>query len=283
MIEIIGIDIGGTNIKGAALDENRNILKREQTPTQGKTNRETILNNLFFVIDKLISDSTQFIAIASAGNINNITGEVFYATDNLMGWTGTPIKKLVEERYKINCMCDNDAVAALIGELSLLDNPQNVTMITLGTGVGGASLVNGKILRGKSFDAGRWGHTILQAGGKKCNCGAYGCAEQYLSGRALINSAKENGLNIADGSDIFTLYCKEDKIAKKIVDIFFGYLNALLQNIYNSISPDLIIIGGGVAGSLASFKRLIDRKYNTVIAKLGNDAGIIGTANFGIY
>ena len=103
----------------------------------------------------------------------------------------------MEERYSVACRADNDAVCALIGELSLREAPKDVTLLTFGTGVGGASLINGKIVRGRRFDAARWGHFSLHPGGRVCNCGKRGCAEQYLSATALLRAGRERDEKIS--------------------------------------------------------------------------------------
>ena len=143
----IGIDIGGTTIKGALFDGAK-ILEEHSAPTCGGEGREAIVRQLFEVADSLQAEKASFIGVSSAGNIDPASGRCVYATDNLKGWTGTEIVREMEERYSVACRADNDAVCALIGELSLREAPKDVTLLTFGTGVGGASLINGTIVRG---------------------------------------------------------------------------------------------------------------------------------------
>jgi glucokinase len=274
----LGIDIGGTTIKGAKFD-NMQIVAAFNAPTNGKDGREAIISSLYQVIDRLFSNDVTFIGISSAGNINNITGCCVYATDNLKGWTGINIKQLIESKYKVECKVENDAISALIGEVSLLNNATNVTMLTFGTGVGGASIVNGKIVRGNNFNGGRWGHVPLEIDGLDCNCGSKGCAEQYLSATALLKYARKFLPHLIDVKELFTLYRNDDVIARQILDRFAKYLNSLLRIINNSISPDVIILGGGVAQSKDVIAKLIDADIqNVIFAQLGDQAGIVGAS-----
>lgn len=277
----IGVDIGGTTIKGA-LFERGIIVARAEVPTRAEGGREAISNNLFTVIDRLVSDDTACIGVASAGNINPATGEVVFATDNLTGWTGVNIKKIVEERYHIPCSVENDAIAALIAELSVCAESQNVTMLTFGTGIGGASLVNGQILRGKRFDAGRWGHVCIESGGLQCNCGCCGCAEQYLSATALVKTARTQ--QAADSAqELFLLFAKGDKRATIILEQWAKRLDALLCTIENSIAPDLIILGGGVMRSFELVKKLLGKNHQSIVkAAMDSDAGIAGANKLGL-
>ena len=189
-----GIDIGGTTIKGALFEGANPAPVRElSVPTRGREGREAILGQLFSLLDALCKKDVGFIGISSAGNIDPETGRCVYATDNLTGWTGTEIARLVRERYSLPCKADNDAICALKGELAFYAGVKDATMITLGTGVGGASMVAGNIVRGRNFAGGRWGHLCLNPAGNRCNCGKVGCAETYLSATALMReSGKED-------------------------------------------------------------------------------------------
>jgi len=275
----LGIDIGGTTIKGGRFVNNI-LEKHSETPTNGNLGRKDILKALFKVIDDLYDKDVELIGVASAGNINNQTGECVYATDNLKGWTGINIKNEVNNRYAVECKVENDAIAALMAEASLLRNNNNVTMLTLGTGVGGASIVNNTIIRGNNFNGGRWGHVPLEINGIKCNCGNNGCSEQYLSATALYKYAKKSIPDLKDCKELFDMFRKVNNDAIKILERYAQYLNVLLKIINNALAPESLIIGGGLALSKDVLSKLIDKDINNVIfAKLKNKAGIYGASN----
>lgn len=274
-MKVIGVDIGGTTIKGS-LFENGKIIREASLPTHGKEGREKILESLFGVIRSLNGKDVQHIGISSAGNIDHERGVCVYATDNLLGWSGLDVKTTVQNEFGLSCTVDNDAVCALKGELTAYPDAQNVTMLTFGTGVGGASLVNGKILRGKHFDAGRWGHFCLVKEGRKCNCGKRGCAETYLSATALLKDGRKKIKNLTSCKELFELASDGDERAKSVLRTFGENLNLLLDDIRTAIAPDLIILGGGVAQSEKLISDLITKKDDITFARFGNRAGMIG-------
>lgn len=275
-----GIDVGGTTIKGAVFDGEK-AIKTAELPTRGNEGREAIFSQIFGVIDALISEKPKFIGISSAGNIDPYRGACVYATDNLKGWTGVELKKTIEARYGIETAADNDAVCALLGEASALNGATDVTMITLGTGVGGASMVGGKVLRGKNFDAARWGHLILEPNGRPCNCGKNGCAESYLSATALLKRGREKIPLLTDCKSLFGLYESGDAAARKVIAEFGLYLNLLLDGIRTALSPEIIILGGGVAQSRETVTELLKKSDDIRFARYGNLAGAYGATLIG--
>ncbi len=275
-MKTIAIDIGGTTIKGA-LFLNNNIIKEATKPTMGNTNRETILANIKAVINELFSSDVIGIGISSAGNINPDLGLCTYATDNLKGFTGLNIKKTIEEQYKVECAVENDAICALYGEMINYPTIKNITMLTLGTGVGGAALVDGNILHGSKFTGARFGHLIIEKNGRLCNCGQRGCIEQYISATALIKEAKKHNINVNSAKEVFLLASNGDSKAKVIVDEFLCYLETVLTSINSFISPEVIILGGGV--SLANIIKEKNKIENVRFAVFKDKSSLYG-ANY---
>lgn len=272
----LGFDIGGTTIKGALFGEENAILREGETPTLGNEGREAIFGALFSLADSLVREDTTIIGISSAGNIDPASGRCVYATDNLKGWTGADIRGEVERRYGIPCRADNDAVCALKGELTFYPHVKNATMLTFGTGVGGASLVGGTIVRGARFDGARWGHLVLEPNGRPCNCGKRGCAESYLSATALYRRGKELLPALKDCKELFSLAGAGEENAVAVLQEFGFYLNLLLGQIRTVLAPELIILGGGVAQSEEQIGELLAEKEDVVFARLKNRAGIVG-------
>ncbi|MDI3311540.1 MAG: ROK family protein [Thermoanaerobacterium sp.] len=286
MKKVIGIDIGGTKILGGVIGSNGDLIKFKETSTDANLGRDHILKKLFGVLDDLFDTDIEGIGIGSAGRINFNTGEVIYATDNLPGWTGINLKEIISQKYKTKTIVENDVNAAIIGEnwVGSAKNYRDILMITLGTGVGGAIILDGRLIRGSHFSAAEIGHTILYPDGKRCNCGQNGCVEQYISGTAIYKRYYEIvGSNLVNSAkDVFDLYRKNDKISKLVVDEFVKSLSLLIFNIRNFIDPEIIILGGGVTNSKDLWweylKSQIKCDLNISIAGLNNFSTAYGAA-----
>ncbi len=275
----IGIDLGGTDIKAIRLTDDGSLDADFTIPTPAHAGRSAIFHALYCAIDALWTEGITTIGISSAGNIDPLRGVCVYATENLRGWTGAKIAPQIEKKYQVRTVCDNDAICALKGELAFYPTARNVTMLTLGTGLGGASLVDGKILRGKNYDAARWGHFILVPKGLKCTCGKRGCAECYVSGSGLIRDGQRKMLGIVNAKQIFDRYVSGEPEARDVIEKFGFYLNVLLTNIRATLSPDFIILGGGIAQSETILRELIADNDDIVFARLGNLAGAYGAVS----
>ncbi|WP_203289089.1 ROK family protein [Metabacillus sp. cB07] len=284
---IAGIDIGGTSIKAMIVDEQKNEHFSFSLPTAAQDGKNAILKNLFLCIETCLKKySIQGIGIGTAGRVNVRTGEIVYATDNLPGWEGTKLKELVEGKFGLPAAIENDANAALIGEMwtGAAQNFQDTVMLTLGTGVGGAQAVCGRIHHGTGWSGGEWGHSILYPGGKPCNCGLRGCIEQYLSGRALLNRANTESIAIfRNGSEVFEEFEKGNPEIIKVVGGYLDDLVTLLTTLRNGMDPEVILIGGGVIDSKKMWWPLLESKLaalpfrlNIKSAELGNNAGCVG-------
>jgi len=299
-VQVIGLDIGGTSVKGMIVTSSGSIQAEFKQHTNILEGREGILQSAFSVVDTLLSKIghneqspvIQGIGIGSAGRIDPVSGNVVFATENLPGWQGTQLKQTFEERYRLPVSVDNDANTALVGELwrntsISLNKKQGVVMLTLGTGVGGANVMNGQLVTGSHYQGGEWGHIILVPGGRECNCGKYGCLEQYLSGTALITAVnKATGRSYTNGSSIFEDFTKQDKTVEPIIHQFIYYLAIMLENISTSIDPKYILLGGGVLDSKDHWWHLLEQQLHTFETKaqvlpamVKNQAGMYGAAS----
>ncbi|MFN7251902.1 MAG: ROK family protein [Anaerobacillus sp.] len=295
MKKVIGIDVGGTGVKGSLVLENGEVLKAYKVATDITLGRQGILTSIFAVVDYLIeSEEIIGIGIGTAGRVNVTTGEVVFATANLPGWQGVSLSNVLAERYQHPCVVENDANAALLGELwqGAATDPAltSVTMLTLGTGVGGANAIGRKIIHGGHFQGGEWGHVVFVPDGRSCNCGMNGCLEQYLSGTALVSMTNEaTGMEFQHGQDIFATYQAGNETVAKIVDIYIDHLALAIYNISITLDPKAVIIGGGVIDSKAIWWPLLIEKlanYQVLMkvfpAQLGNRAGMLGAAKLAI-
>ncbi|WP_237391985.1 ROK family protein [Paenibacillus dendrobii] len=289
-MKVIGIDIGGTSIKGMVLDDSGRVMDQGKIATEATQGKERILENMTNLLDNLMAQhgDIQGIGIGTAGRVNVRTGEIVYATDNLPGWQGSNVKQFVEEAYKLPVFVDNDANTALVGEawLGAGRDVKDLSMLTLGTGVGGANMIGGELYRGAHWNGGEWGHTILVPGGRLCNCGLRGCIEQYLSGTALVKLASEaTGSTYTSGVEVLDDHLKGNLLVTEVLKQFTAHLAIVVNNIHVGLNPQAILLGGGLIDSRAIWwPYLLECMQNMQMdadirpAELGNEAGAIGAA-----
>ncbi|MDR0270398.1 ROK family protein [Paenibacillus sp.] len=289
-VKVIGIDIGGTSVKGMVITGSGRLLDQEKTPTEAKQGKERILANIKSLLDRLLARHADIrgIGIGTAGRVNVQTGEIVFATDNLPGWQGSNLKEYFEKAYNLPVFVDNDANTALVGEawLGAGMDVDDVTMLTLGTGVGGANMIGSELYRGIHWNGGEWGHTILVPNGRPCNCGLHGCIEQYLSGTALVQLAKEaSGQHYESGMEVLDDYLKEQPQIVEVMKQYVSHLAVVANNIHVGLNPQAIILGGGLIDSKQIWwplfaQAMADMKLDVDVrpAQLGNEAGAIGAA-----
>jgi len=307
-----GVDLGGTNIAIGLVDEQYRIVAKENMPTNAPRSAEEICDDIASgcrkAAEKAGVDLSQvgMVGVALPGMTDHTTGELIYA-NNLMIYHA-PIKQMMEKRLAIPCYTENDANAAAFGEFLAggAKGYRNVLMVTLGTGVGGGILLDGKIYTGAFFAGAEIGHLPMVFGGRRCNCGRNGCIETYCSANGLILTTKEamqrdpsslmwqlcqNNLDQVNGQTAFLAKEKGDTTAAEVVDLYIRQLADALSGYINFIEPEILLLGGGVSKQgdtlLVPLRRLVaDLVYDRYAPKqtlietalLGNDAGIIGAA-----
>lgn len=307
----IGIDVGGTGITAGLVDKNCKILSRETIPTDRNVTAKEMSEQLTGLVRKLLSENgvpqrkVHTIGVGMPGTANRKTGRVEYA-NNLPNCQGN-IRQMLQAQMSKKVYFENDANAAAWGEYICCDKrPESFVMVTLGTGVGGGVILNGRIVRGINFAAAELGHMTICYDGVLCNCGRRGCLEAYASAEALVSQAKEamdkkrksllwemcgGDVDALNGRLIFDAVRRKDKTAIRVLEDYAEYLSEGLVNVINILQPELLCIGGGLSKSgdilIPMLKeRIPNRIYsrdsveNTeiVAAKLDNDAGIIGAA-----
>ena len=301
----IGIDLGGTNIVAGVVDEQYNILAKASTKTNcPRPDREIARDMAKMAIQavenaKLTMDQIEWIGIGTPGIANSRDGIIEYS--NNLGFVNTPMVKYIQEDIDKPVFVENDANAAAYGEFvaGAAKGANNAVCITLGTGVGGGIIIDGKIYAGSNFAGAEIGHTVISVDGPQCTCGRKGCFEVFSSATGLIRMTKESMAKNPDSSMhklvaersgkvsariAFDAMRMGDAAAKAVVDDYIKYLAAGITNTINTFQPDILCIGGGVCNEgdalLLPVKELVAKEVY-VIAKLGNDAGIIGAAFLG--
>lgn len=310
----VGIDLGGTNIVAGVVDEEYNIIAKASTKTNCPRPEKEIADDMAKMALQAVKNANldisdiEWIGIGTPGIANSTTGIIERA--NNLGFVNTPMVKYISESIDKPVFIENDANAAAYGEYvaGAAKGAKNAVCITLGTGVGGGIIVDGKIYAGSNFAGAEIGHTVIEVDGAQCSCGRKGCFEAYSSATGLIRMSKEamaqfpesimnkmaeeNGKVTARTS--FDAMRAGDKPAKDVVDKYIKYLAAGITNTINIFQPDVLCIGGGVCNEgdplLLPVKALVEKedfasnsakRTEIVIAKLGNDAGIIGAAFLG--
>lgn len=286
---VIGVDIGGTKINAAFINEEGEIINKVKVKTNADKGKDEVLNNIKTAINKLPLDKAKAIGIGTPGFIDSENGIVTFA-GNINGWTGLNLKKEIEKFVSISVYVENDANIALLCEkwIGACKEFKNVVMITLGTGLGGAVLINDNtMLYGSHFQGAELGHMIMYPGGRECTCGQKGCAESYCAGRAITRHYFElTGYNLS-GDEIFSRV-DFDQAAKKVLDDYVYDLANYLSTLRNIFDPDVIVIGGGVINSreiwwdlmIENYKKICNKpdEVKIVSARYLNDSGVIGAA-----
>ena len=302
---IFGVDIGGTTVKLGFFDREGNLLDKWEIPTRTEDGGCNILPDVADSISKKLKEkevAIEDVAGIGVGAPGPIDGEgVVHRAVNL-GWGVFSIKKTLEDILHLPVMAGNDANVAALGEMWKGGGrgSRDLIMVTLGTGVGGGIITDGRILTGVCGAGGEIGHVHVEdAETESCNCGNYGCLEQYtsatgitrLANRKLAGCDKESVLRGGEVSakTVFDAVKQKDALAMEIAEEFGKYLGDGLAVIARVINPDTIVIGGGVskAGEILMdyirphYEKNVfhgSREVKFALATLGNDAGIYGSA-----
>ncbi len=308
----LGIDLGGTNIVAGVVDDNYKIIATAQVKTDCPRPAEEIVSDMAMVAKKAVENAglkmseIDAMGVGTPGAIDPEHGIVCYS--NNLNFYDVPMAAMLKEKTGVDFYIENDANAAAYGEYiaGAGKGTDNFIAITLGTGVGGGVIVNGKIYSGSNYAGAELGHVVINLDGEICTCGRQGCWEAYASATALIRQTKQamirypssvmwelcNGdINNVSGRTAFDGMRRGDDTAKRVVDRYIEYVAIGISNTINIFQPDILCVGGGISkeGSTLidpivayvegeNYARHISKKTEIKTAALGNDAGIIGAA-----
>jgi len=280
MSNIIGVDLGGTNIKTALISPDGNIIKKYETSTDVNKGTNTVINNIISSINKVKSGKILGIGIGSPGPLDYKTGTITNPVN--LPFRNISLKNIVEKKLKLKTFLDNDAncftlAAAIFGQGKKYEN---VVGITLGTGLGGGFVINKKIYHGRN-NAAELGHITIKYDGPKSRCGNNGCIETHAAARG-ITSLYGN----SNPYSIQKLAFNNNKKALETYNKMGYYLGVGLTNIIYAIDPDVIIIGGKISNAWKFFNKsmikAIKERYFSKPCKIVKsnlkDAGILGAA-----
>jgi len=299
-MSIIGLDVGGTNIRVGLVRDGR-IVDKTRFPTSTHLGPGTSIEQIKTAIREFV-DRASSIGIGIAGIIDSKNG-IVRLSPNFKGWQNIRLGNILKKEFAKPVRVLNDVNAILLGEWQsgAGKGKKDVFLFTLGTGVGGAAVCEGKLLFGATGFAGEFGHTTIKYNGPRCLCKNYGCLERYVGARYIVNLAKEKIRKKSSALKKYKVLTpkiiadeakKGDDVAKEVYSKIGYYIGVGISNIINLLDPEVIIISGGIAkAGRALFEpvrrtvaeRVVGneyRSYKILPAALGDDAGILGAAYF---
>ena len=307
----VGIDLGGTNIVAGVVNDRHEIVAFAKCKTACPRPSEEIVADMARMTREAVKkagitmDEVKGVGVGSPGVCNKDTGVVERAAN--LGFENLPICAILSEMLGKKVYIENDANAAALGEFiaGAAKDVESCVCITLGTGVGGGVIIDGKVFAGSNFAGTELGHTVIVVDGEPCSCGRRGCWEAYASATGLIRQTRRameehkdskmwdiaGSLDKVDGRTSFEAMRAGDAAGKAVVDRYIYYIAVGLINMINIFQPEVLCVGGGICKEgetlLAPLRKYIDaeqfskyseKKTKLCVAALGNDAGIIGAA-----
>ena len=310
----IGLDVGGTTFKAGVVTQDGRIVHKDAMPTGIERPYQEIIADMAALCKKVAEDAgipmseIKSIGVGVPGLFDNKTGMIPFCTN--LGWHDIPFVAEMKKHLDTPVYGDNDATVAGLAEsvAGVSAGIRDCVFLTLGTGVGGGIIIDGKPYSGAHGCGSEIGHMMIKMGGEKCTCGNYGCFERYASATAIIREARKAIVEYPESSMLAACGGDPEKINAKIVidaaragdetakTVFDGYVHALavgIINIINMLDPEVIVLGGGVSAAgefllnavreavkpMVFFKTMPYARIE--LAQLGNDAGIIGAAMLG--
>jgi len=281
-MNILAIDIGGTMIKYGLVSSDGEILSTDKIETEAEKGLENILNKIDNIFKRYKENNPVVIAVSGTGQINGMIGKVIGGNPIIPNWIGTNLVKILEEKYNLPAVLENDVNCVALGEkwIGAGKDLSNFICLTIGTGIGGGIILNNQLFRGENFVAGEFGHILIKKGE----------FEQFASTTALIRLVKERTGKTLNGKEIFDLEKKEIVEYQEVISEWIENLTDGLSSIIYCFNPANIILGGGVIGQgeplinrikNSLFKKIglqFKEKLNIIQAKLGNNAGMIGAS-----
>jgi glucokinase len=285
-MKVIGVDLGGTNIKAALVSEDGCLLRKKSIKTNVTSGRSNVAKKIAELVNEMADgDKDVKVGIGSPGSIDRDRGIVRFSP-NLPDWLDFPLAPAVMEQSGFEVFVENDAKAAALGEKWFGEGrgSDNFLVLTLGTGVGGGAVTNGHLIIGGTGIGGELGHMCVDPYGPLCGCGSHGCLECYASSSGMKRLAEEyrlrypGSLVFAASSEgqfeavsIFTSYQKKDPLAEVIVSKFIFAMGVAIGSLVNIFNPEKIILSGGISASAPL--------YIPQVMKIANEYTVLSMMN----
>jgi len=303
----VGIDLGGTNLKLGLVTADGKMVARHSSPTEADRGPSHVLGRMADAVRDLCRSAgvdladVAAVGAAAPGPLDTEAGVVIFAP-NLPGWREVRLRDVLQQKLGRPVVVENDANAAGYGEFrcGAGRSVQNMIILTLGTGVGGGIILDGKMLRGVSDTGAELGHIVIHYGGRPCACGNRGCLEAYASATAVVTRTEE-AIAAGDKSslagrkgftckDVFDAADAGDALAARIIEETAGYLAAGITSLLHVLNPEMVVLTGGMMGAGEPFldrvrqhvrQAALERAWSVCEIRwsaLGGDAGILGAA-----
>jgi glucokinase len=306
---VIGLDIGGTKIDAGVIEPSGRILKKIRILTNVHEGLDAVVQRIYDAIEKVtdgIKTNIHGIGIGAPGQVDVKNGVVLFAPN--LGWKNVNLKKIIYERYNLPVEIENDANCGALAEAKLGAGlgANSLVWITVGTGIGGGIIIDGNLIQGAGFAGGEIGHMTMKKNGPVCGCGNKGCLETLAAGPAIIHQIRkkiidktqtvilkmiDNDLNKITVGITANAADMGDSLSLKILSRAGEYLGIGVTNLANILNPEVIILGGGVMEAAGHHllkiikdtvqSRALSQAKNNLrieLARLGNDAGLIGAS-----
>ena len=278
MSKFLGIDIGGTNVSFAVVDENAEFSVEGSFLTSDFDSAEALADKIYAEVKGELKSGLEGIGIG-APSVNNSTQQIEYAP-NLKWGDIIPIQDIFAEKFELPVVVTNDANAAALGEKYFggAKELDNFAVLTLGTGIGLGLFINGEVVYGSNGLAGEIGHTVAQIDGRECGCGKFGCLETYIAKDGIIRTAKERLEFSSGGSllqklspsditpeEIFKAARKEDPVSLEVVDDVTKFLAVAISDLIHILDVPSIFLSGGIAKNGNILKRKTDKYLKSFV------------------
>jgi len=310
---LLGVDLGGTKILAGVFTPQMKNLGKVKTSTKADRGPEAVIERIARCIEDAIDEcdltpeQIRGVGIGAPGAVDSESGKVLFAP-NLPGWSDIPLKKELEKELKLPVFLENDGNICTLGvhQVELDGKPKHMIGIFIGTGIGAGLILDGKLFSGFNRTAGEVGHMVLEVGGPKCGCGNRGCFEAvagrqaiYKKIQSLVKDGQKTVLTETLGNDLADLRSGDlrkalrrgDKLVESVIEEAAEYIGIGIANLVNLLSPEVVVLGGGVIDALEDEMMAIivetahdyaltgtDKGLEIVPSKLGDDAGIVGGA-----
>jgi glucokinase len=298
-----GLDLGGTYLKYAIGTADGTILKHDKVPSRADESQDVVFGVMFDALKELEKEAKKndgklvAVGVGSPGAIDFEHGRLIGSTPNIANWANADIRGRIQAETGLPVWADNDANIMAFAESrqGAAKGFKNVICTTLGTGIGGGILIDGELYRGTHYAGSEIGHMMIVHNGLPCNCGGHGCFEKYASATAMIREyvelLTESGKPIpkhVSAKIIFENAAHGEKEAASTIDITLAYMGTGFASLVNIFNPEVLVVGGGVAGAgnafITKIQKAIEERamkpalknFKVVKAQLGNDAGFVG-------
>lgn len=292
---VVGIDLGGTYIKSAIVDSKGKIHKYFKTDTFSEVSPKKVLSQMELCVNTLLDGFKKNISGIGIGAPGIVTNGVMKYPPNFKGWKEVDLAKHFSRKYRIECIADNDANCAGLAELKFGHGSKysNFIFLTLGTGVGGAMVINGKIYRGEQNGAGEFGMMTINYNGPDCLGGNKGSIEAHLGRNYFLEQHKKEIKKIGSKIDFLELTSyagKGNKTAKNLLSLYGFYLGVGIANYFNLMDVRTAVLGGGISNAYKHFIgglnktvkqraiKTIRNKFRVLKSQIHNNAGVLGAA-----